>query len=252
MGARPTSPPARPGVLTAALRVGPLGPSGLCPTLPPACNSHRQRAQPGECTFLLSWWWDHGDGGRRGRHLREPGDQQPQEAGRPSRPPLGLMGWMGSGPQKALVCRVGLTLHSLPLQFDKYTPKLDSPYLRHSNVSVPAPTHGATVGQAGAAGGGGHRSQCFLMQRVGGPRAGRGCARLDPGAPLLLLQFFSSFPPALPGLPALPPHPGPFGSLQGAFQPKVPAVPGCGVGIEVPKFGGSVWRSTAAPPAGTR
>ncbi|KAF6081125.1 fibrosin like 1 [Phyllostomus discolor] len=52
-----------------------------------------------------------------------------------------------------------------PLPFDKYLPKLDSPYLRHSS-------------------------------------------------------FFPSFPPAVPGLPALLPHPGPFGSLQGAFQPK--------------------------------
>lgn len=42
----------------------------------------------------------------------------------------------------------------------------------------------------------------------------------------LLLQFFPPFPPAVPGLPALLPHPGPFGSLQGAFQPKVPAAPG--------------------------
>uniref|UniRef100_A0A9L0SMN4 Fibrosin like 1 n=1 Tax=Equus caballus TaxID=9796 RepID=A0A9L0SMN4_HORSE len=33
-------------------------------------------------------------------------------------------------------------------------------------------------------------------------------------------QFFPSFPPAIPGLPTLLPHPGPFGSLQGAFQPK--------------------------------
>lgn len=31
----------------------------------------------------------------------------------------------------------GLTLCLLPFQFDKYTPKLDSPYFRHSNVSVP-------------------------------------------------------------------------------------------------------------------
>ncbi|XP_060998164.1 fibrosin-1-like protein isoform X15 [Dama dama] len=52
-----------------------------------------------------------------------------------------------------------------PPPFDKYTPKLDSPYFRHSN-------------------------------------------------------FFPPFPPAVPGLPALLPHPGPFGSLQGAFQPK--------------------------------
>ncbi|XP_037673233.1 fibrosin-1-like protein isoform X14 [Choloepus didactylus] len=33
-------------------------------------------------------------------------------------------------------------------------------------------------------------------------------------------NFFSSYPPALPGVPTLLPHPGPFGSLQGAFQPK--------------------------------
>ncbi|XP_040107481.1 fibrosin-1-like protein isoform X8 [Oryx dammah] len=55
--------------------------------------------------------------------------------------------------------------HAAPPPFDKYTPKLDSPYFRHSN-------------------------------------------------------FFPPFPPAVPGLPALLPHPGPFGSLQGAFQPK--------------------------------
>ncbi|XP_035145977.1 fibrosin-1-like protein isoform X19 [Callithrix jacchus] len=54
-----------------------------------------------------------------------------------------------------------------PPPFDKYAPKLDSPYFRHSSVS-----------------------------------------------------FFPSFPPAIPGLPTLLPHPGPFGSLQGAFQPK--------------------------------
>ncbi|KAM5312424.1 fibrosin-1-like protein isoform 2-T2 [Glossophaga mutica] len=33
-------------------------------------------------------------------------------------------------------------------------------------------------------------------------------------------SFFPSFPAAVPGLPALLSHPGPFGSLQGAFQPK--------------------------------
>ncbi|XP_004416953.1 PREDICTED: fibrosin-1-like protein [Odobenus rosmarus divergens] len=54
-----------------------------------------------------------------------------------------------------------------PPPFDKYAPKLDSPYFRHSNVS-----------------------------------------------------FFPSFSSAIPGLPTLLPHPGPFGSLQGAFQPK--------------------------------
>ncbi|KAI5085567.1 fibrosin-1-like protein [Silurus meridionalis] len=50
-------------------------------------------------------------------------------------------------------------------EFDKYAPKLDSPFLRQSN-------------------------------------------------------FFSSYPPAMPGMPPLLPHPGPFSSLQGAFQPK--------------------------------
>ncbi|XP_070331100.1 fibrosin-1-like protein isoform X13 [Odocoileus virginianus] len=59
----------------------------------------------------------------------------------------------------------GLACRNRECQFDKYTPKLDSPYFRHSN-------------------------------------------------------FFPPFPPAVPGLPALLPHPGPFGSLQGAFQPK--------------------------------
>ncbi|KAM9101320.1 fibrosin-1-like protein isoform X7 [Sarcophilus harrisii] len=50
-------------------------------------------------------------------------------------------------------------------QFDKYAPKLDSPYFRHSN-------------------------------------------------------FFPSYPPAMPGMAPLLAHSGPFGSLQGAFQPK--------------------------------
>nr|XP_008506479.1 PREDICTED: fibrosin-1-like protein [Equus przewalskii] len=59
----------------------------------------------------------------------------------------------------------GLACRTRECQFDKYAPKLDSPYFRHSN-------------------------------------------------------FFPSFPPAIPGLPTLLPHPGPFGSLQGAFQPK--------------------------------
>ncbi|XP_014400847.1 PREDICTED: autism susceptibility gene 2 protein [Myotis brandtii] len=59
----------------------------------------------------------------------------------------------------------GLACRTRECQLDKYTPTLDSPYLRHSN-------------------------------------------------------FFPSFPPAIPGLPSLLPHPGPFGSLQGAFQPK--------------------------------
>ncbi|XP_072809615.1 fibrosin-1-like protein isoform X13 [Vicugna pacos] len=59
----------------------------------------------------------------------------------------------------------GLACRNRECQFDKYTPKLDSAYFRHSNFCPP-------------------------------------------------------FPPAVPGLPALLPHPGPFGSLQGAFQPK--------------------------------
>ncbi|XP_042523206.1 fibrosin-1-like protein [Dipodomys spectabilis] len=50
-------------------------------------------------------------------------------------------------------------------QFDKFSPKLDNPYFRHSNL-------------------------------------------------------FPPFPPTGPGLPALLAHSGPFGSLQGAFQPK--------------------------------
>nr|XP_005990289.2 PREDICTED: autism susceptibility gene 2 protein-like [Latimeria chalumnae] len=54
---------------------------------------------------------------------------------------------------------------SAPPLFDKYGPKLDSPFFRHSN-------------------------------------------------------FFSSYPPTMPGISPMLPHSGPFGSLQGAFQPK--------------------------------
>ncbi|XP_028911788.1 fibrosin-1-like protein isoform X10 [Ornithorhynchus anatinus] len=58
-----------------------------------------------------------------------------------------------------------MTCRNRECQFDKYAPKLDSPYFRHSN-------------------------------------------------------FFPSYPPAMPGMPPMLPHSGPFGSLQGAFQPK--------------------------------
>ncbi|XP_072658154.1 fibrosin-1-like protein isoform X21 [Canis lupus baileyi] len=84
----------------------------------------------------------------RGGHVRRPPDTAPapgaagQQPGHPRTP-----------------CR------SRAAQFDKYAPKLDSSYFRHSN-------------------------------------------------------FFPSFSSAIPGLPTLLPHPGPFGSLQGAFQPK--------------------------------
>ncbi len=39
--------------------------------------------------------------------------------------------------------------------------------------------------------------------------------------PLFVLQLFHSYPPAMSGLPPVIPPTGPFGSLQGAFQPKV-------------------------------
>nr|XP_056715836.1 fibrosin-1-like protein isoform X12 [Euleptes europaea] len=58
-----------------------------------------------------------------------------------------------------------MTCRNRECQFDKYAPKLDNPYFRHSN-------------------------------------------------------FFPSYPPAMPGMPPMLPHSGPFGSLQGAFQPK--------------------------------
>ncbi|XP_054520736.2 fibrosin-1-like protein isoform X14 [Pan troglodytes] len=75
----------------------------------------------------------------------------------------------------------GLACRPRECQFDKYAPKLDSPYFRHSSVS-----------------------------------------------------FFPSFPPAIPGLPTLLPHPGTFGSLQGAFQPKTSSP------IEVARRAGAV------------
>ncbi|XP_075754486.1 fibrosin-1-like protein isoform X8 [Pelodiscus sinensis] len=58
-----------------------------------------------------------------------------------------------------------MTCRNRECQFDKYAPKLDNPYFRHSN-------------------------------------------------------FFPTYPPAMPGMPSVLPHSGPFGSLQGAFQPK--------------------------------
>nr|XP_060641661.1 fibrosin-1-like protein isoform X4 [Anolis sagrei ordinatus] len=58
-----------------------------------------------------------------------------------------------------------MTCRNRECQFDKYGPKLDNPYFRHSN-------------------------------------------------------YFPSYPPAMPGMPPMLPHSGPFGSLQGAFQPK--------------------------------
>ncbi|XP_026540729.1 fibrosin-1-like protein isoform X6 [Notechis scutatus] len=58
-----------------------------------------------------------------------------------------------------------MTCRNRECQFDKYAPKLENPYFRHSN-------------------------------------------------------FFPSYPPNVPGMPSMLPHPGPFGSLQGAFQPK--------------------------------
>ncbi|XP_048641750.1 fibrosin-1-like protein [Marmota marmota marmota] len=74
-------------------------------------------------------------------------------------------GWAGDGPIEG-IRPVQEASSPLPFpQFDKFSPKLDSPYFRHSNL-------------------------------------------------------FPPFPPAVPGLPTLLTHPGPFGSLQGAFQPK--------------------------------
>ncbi|XP_072578650.1 fibrosin-1-like protein isoform X19 [Vulpes vulpes] len=84
----------------------------------------------------------------RGGHVRRPPGPAPAP---------GAAGLQPGGPRTP--CR------SRAAQFDKYAPKLDSSYFRHSN-------------------------------------------------------FFPSFSSAIPGLPTLLPHPGPFGSLQGAFQPK--------------------------------
>ncbi|XP_063310476.1 fibrosin-1-like protein isoform X8 [Pelobates fuscus] len=58
-----------------------------------------------------------------------------------------------------------MTCRNRECQFDKYAPKLDSSYFRHSS-------------------------------------------------------FFPTYTPPMPGMPPMLPHSGPFGSLQGAFQPK--------------------------------
>lgn len=56
-------------------------------------------------------------------------------------------GGVGAGPSGGRgQARGGLTLRFLPFQFDKYAPKLDSPYFRHSNVSVSLWSPGWPVG----------------------------------------------------------------------------------------------------------
>lgn len=133
-------------------------------------------------------------------------------------------------------------------QFDKYTPKLDNPFIRHSNVSLFSSIYlrdaiciwqikywtylnvaagGAFIVAVGV--GGVYLCACayawvlyvslclifffisiFLVL----------CLSVSP---ILLFspQFFPSYPPTMPGMPPLLPHSGPFSSLQGAFQPKV-------------------------------
>ena len=77
----------------------------------------------------------------------------------------------------------GLTLCLLPFQFDKYTPKLDSPYFRHSNVSVPA-CPGITR-QGGGCGGRAMPCLCSLPPSAGvagwGPEGQAQCP--CPGCP---------------------------------------------------------------------
>lgn len=89
--------------------------------------------------------------------------QHPQGAWRTAgwRPPASFWrslawqcGWV-LGQWRASARLGGLTLCLLPFQFDKYTPKLDSPYFRHSNVSVPV---------------------CLGITRQGGGCGGQDCA----------------------------------------------------------------------------
>ncbi|XP_058435727.1 fibrosin-1-like protein isoform X10 [Marmota monax] len=101
------------------------------------------------------------------RHAPQPLPAPPQQRDPlPTHVPPSLSTFTGPGPCQAGPNRLHLhSLRSRAAQFDKFSPKLDSPYFRHSNL-------------------------------------------------------FPPFPPAVPGLPTLLTHPGPFGSLQGAFQPK--------------------------------
>lgn len=56
-------------------------------------------------------------------------------------------GGVGAGPSGGCgQAQGGLTLRFLPFQFDKYAPKLDGPYFRHSNVSVSLWSPGWPVG----------------------------------------------------------------------------------------------------------
>jgi len=51
-------------------------------------------------------------------------------------------------------------------------------------------------------------------------------------------QLFHSYPPAVSGIPPVIPPTGPFGSLQGAFQPKVSQYQMLNVGMsrQLPKL----------------
>lgn len=114
------------------------------------------------------------------------------------------------------------------LQFDKYAPKLDNPFIRHSNVSffIVAIISICYFDLA---------SQIYDIFECCRDSIYCGCGSVCESCmyhwlilfyvflclPSSSPQFFPSYPPTMPGMPPLLPHSGPFSSLQGAFQPKV-------------------------------
>lgn len=119
-------------------------------------------------------------------------------------------------------------------QFDKYGPKLDNPFIRHSNVSFFCTNLNVLTVFAYGKSNIWHiwmlPWQHLLWQWL------CVCVYLYawvlyvwlydfvlclPSSPSSPFQFFPSYPPTMPGMPPLLPHSGPFSSLQGAFQPKV-------------------------------
>ncbi|KAB1255670.1 Fibrosin-1-like protein [Camelus dromedarius] len=164
--ASPSAPPLRlrsPGPRSQRTCLSPAAPPGPATPQPRRHNSLPQPQQE-----------------QQRQQRRQPGAREARVPAPPGQAPLSPHTWRSArrpaphhaaamfaaphtAPAPALPANSLVIQDTLP--FDKYTPKLDSAYFRHSNFCPP-------------------------------------------------------FPPAVPGLPALLPHPGPFGSLQGAFQPK--------------------------------
>lgn len=238
-----TAPPASPGCKASRWEpaapwggghpcaLGPVSPAGPQPV--PAA-AHQQQAQPGGGAPARRAGAAVGLQGARGGRRRQAGGPRRQD-GRPGLLRLGRVG--GRGPWWAAACGEGLTLCPLPPQFDKYMPKPDSPYLRHSSVSV-----GPEAG--------GQRAGCLPVQ--GGQRGRRGLGWRPPGQSCWR-EPWNAFPLPLAVFPALPscrprtarpaPTPGPLRVPAGRFSAQGTGCPGRGWEQKCPQGSGGSLRA---------